>query len=144
MSYNNPRATIAGLSLWDLNPNDIAMKNDFQDNLISLATDLLSRLVGVKPKVLKGMSSLAKLKSKTPNPNYLEKRYCSANALCVTWEGFNKEETKTVLRDILGAFENKISILIHDDSIEAYRCDKREIQEAIDGEIRTFFVYESE
>ncbi len=144
MSYNKPGVTVAGISLWDINPNDIALKNTFADDLISLMTDIgavLGQLV-YPLKVVKGMGSLAKLRSITPNPTYLERRYCSANALKITWDNFDRESTKTVLRDVLSNFENKVSILVHDNSIEVYRTDRRGIEEIVDGETRTFFVLE--
>ena len=146
MSFQTPRMTIGNITLWDLNPNDIAIKNDFQDNLLSLAADLMSIIRGWHPtvKVLQGMSSLSKLKSKTKTPTYLEKRYCSANALCITWDKFDKEAIKDALRKVLGLFENKLSFLIHDDKLEAYRTDRREIKEIVDEEVRTFYVLEDE
>jgi len=144
MSYNNPRIDFRGINLWDLNPNEIALKNDFMDNLLGLAYDV-TNVIGqiVHPiKVIRGMTSLSKLKSEIVNPGYIEKRFTSANALEITWDKFDKEDTKTVLRNVLGSFENQLSILIKDQSIVLYRSERRAIEEELENETRTFFVLE--
>ncbi len=114
------------------------------DNLLGLAFDVTNVLGQiVHPiKVIKGMTSLSKLRGEVLNPGYIAKRFTSANALEVTWDNFNKEDTKTVLRNVLGSFNNTLSILIKDESIVLYRSEKRVIEEDLGNETRVYFVLE--
>lgn len=146
MSFKNPRLKVAGVSLWDLNPNEIALKNDFQDNLISLAIDSLSVLarLGIADiKILRGVESLSKMKMEKRALTVIDKKFATANALSVNWTNFNKEKIKNLLRDNLDKFENNLSFIIYSDRIELYRSSKRAIEESVDGSLRTFYILSS-
>lgn len=130
----------AGLTIDDMNPENIALKNDFNHNLhlifISLAPVLASKFSGIK--VLKGMKSF-KESSRNGEPSWIDKKHSSGEAFEVTYEGFNREYVIATFSLALDQIEESYSVMINDKSFTVYKSVKREIVEEVDGKTRVIF-----
>lgn len=130
----------AGLTIDDMNPENIALKNDFNHNLhlifMSFAPVLANKFS--KVKVLKGMKSY-KEASRNGEPSWINKKHSSGEAFEVTYEGFNREYVIATFSIALDQIEESYSVMINDNSFTVYKSAKREIVEEIDNKIRVIF-----
>jgi hypothetical protein len=139
MSRRNPKLLFGSWTLWDLNPDNYALKCDFIDNLVyigSIASSLSMSFPDVK--IVKAYEP----KSINPDASKFERYHQSGSAIALTWRDFNKEETK--VSPIIASFlekqtEDFVSIVLYDDMIRLIQDGRGSLYEIIDGKERVIY-----
>ena len=128
----------AGLTLDDFNPENIALKNDFNHSLhlmmITMAPMFANCFTGLK--VSKGMCS-HKLSIREGKDNFIDKKFSSGEACTVTSEAMNRKNTIDILNKFKDKLEESYSFIVGDNDLTVFKSDKREILEYVEGKLRT-------
>lgn len=139
MSRKNPKIMFNTWTMWDLNPNNYSMKNDFLENIVfigSVASGLAMSFPN--PRIVKAYEPM----SMNPNASKFEKYHGSGSAIAITWNDFNKEETK--ISPIIASFldkqtEDLVSVVLYDDMIRLVQDNRGCLFEIIDGKERVIY-----
>lgn len=139
MSKNKPKLLFGNWTMWDLNPNNYSLKNDFLENLIhlgSVVAGFARKIDGCK--IIKCYEPL----SVTGDVCKFEKFHCSGSAIALFYEGYNKEEMKNNL--LINSFldnqlDTFVSIVLYDDMIRFVQDGKAALYELVDGKERVIY-----
>lgn len=139
MSKKNPKILFNNWTMWDLNPDNYSIKNDFIDNLIyigSIASGLANSFTGAK--IVKAYVP----RSVNPNASKFEKYHGSGSAIALTWDGFSKDEVKinhSVISFLEEQKEDLISIVLYDDMIRLIQDGNGCLYEIVEGNERVIY-----
>ena len=142
MSKSKPKVLFAGMTLWDLNPDNFSIKNDFMENLIYVATVSGGLIKYIKDKLfIENVNVVRGYKSygSCDKPTYWEKFHCSGSAILFTWEMFNREEIKKLLLEskfVESIDDDRISIVLDDAGMRIVNNNKSMLIEIVDGKER--------
>lgn len=140
MSKKDRGYCFAGITIDDMNPNNIALKNDFNHNLhlmfMTIAPLLATYCEG--SKVLKAMSS-HKESVKNGKDTFIDKKFSSGEACQLTYDGINRERTLAILSSCVDKLSESYSFAITDVDFTMFKSDKREIIEFVDDKIRVIY-----
>ena len=140
-SKRSPKLLFGNWTLWDLNPGNYSLKNDFQDNLIyigSMASRLAMSLTREGLKIIKAYEP----NSLNPDATKFEKYHQSGSALALSWNEFSKEDTKTDVRIQLfldRQDSDYVSVAVYDDMIRIIQDGKACLYEIVDGKERVLY-----
>lgn len=117
MSKRNPLIGFGSWTLWDLNPLNYALKNDFIENLIHMASVSCNFVSGFpNAKILKAYEP----KSVSPDADGFSKYHHSGSAIALSWDDFSKEEIlmNPFTTIFIDSNQNKsISVVVFEDHV---------------------------
>ena len=139
MSKKNPKLLFGNWTMWDLNPSNYSLKNDWLENLIHLASVVsgFTRLVD-DCKIIKAYEP----SSVSGEVCKFEKYHNSGSGIAIALSNYNKEEMKNSL--IVNSFlDNQVdyfvSIVLYDDMIRFVQDNKRCLYEIVEGKERVIY-----
>jgi hypothetical protein len=130
----------AGITIDEMNPDNIALKNDFNHNLhlmfITIAPVLSTYFK--EAKVLKAMCS-HKMSIKSGKTSWIDDKFSSGEACTITYKDCYRERTILVLKELLPTLDEPYSFIVYENSFTMFKSSKPEILELVDGKTRTIF-----
>lgn len=118
MSKSKPKLLFNKWTLWDLNPLNYALKNDFMENLVYIAYCVNSIVdhLGEDVKIVKAFCPESMFKDAVGK----EKKHSYGNAIALTWKGYDKDDVKA--NPIFTMFVDKnnvpaINVMIYSDRV---------------------------
>lgn len=140
MSMRKPKVCFGGWSLWDLNPGNYSIKNDFIENLLFMGSQVagIARILGDNVRIVKGFEPM----SKNPDATKFEKHHASCSAIALSWDSYEKEKTKNdpnLRLFIDNQTEHAISVVLYDDMIRFIQDNRACIYEIVDNKDRVIY-----
>lgn len=131
-----------GITIDDMNPDNIALKNDFNHNLHSLMFNVIpfvTTIIGNVKVIKAAYSNKRNKKEKGDKLSFIDKKFSSCEACQLTSDIYNRDiffdNMKVILKDIPECY----SFVLCDSHVIAFKDDRRRLLEEVDGELRTLY-----
>ncbi len=129
-----------GITIDDMNPDNIALKNDYNHNLHSLMFNVIpfvSMAIG-KVKVLKAACSQKKNK-REGKISSIDIKFGECEACKLTSDNYNRDIFYNSIVPLLGSMPEIYSFILYEDYLIAFKDDNKRILEEVDNELRTLY-----
>ena len=139
MSKRKPKLLFGNWTMWDLNPSNYSIKNDWVENLIhigSITSGLACQVSNAK--IVKAYEP----NSISPDAVKFDKYHHSGSAITLTWDDFNKEETKAnpaIVSFLENQSDDLVSVVLYDDCIKVVQDGRGCLFELTDDKERVLF-----
>jgi len=141
MSMKNPKVVFNGISIFNANPDNYALKNDFLENLVYVlasASPMYNALAC--NTVVRGFVP----KSKLPDADTYERYHCSGSALALKYN-VSKENAKMILIEFLSSQQEAptLSAVLSDSEVTFVADNHAALVEKADNSYRTIWKQDS-
>lgn len=114
-----------GVTLREVNPDDVALKCPYMNNLFVTCMNILPRLNEIVSniEVVKGFTSEKKLKLKIANPSPEELLFTKGLAIELTWPGYNSDKAISICKELFEQLSPQFKLVVREGSV-LYMYDK--------------------